>query len=303
MEKEKNKKPFYKRIWFWIAVIIVVGAIGSGTGGSSDDKKDENNNNVNVSSDKKQEVKVETQVIYDKKDIKVTVTGYKSGGLFGDSLQLQIENNSSKNIGVSTGDSVAINGIMIGDLMVADVAAGKKTNEELTFFSTDLKAAGIETIKDIEFSLHIYDNDSFDTIDDSDLITVTTNADKNFKQEIDRTGTLAVDEKDVKIYVKKVDSEESFWGADVYLMVENNTGKDISVYVEDVSINGFMVEPIYASSIRKNKVSFDSITFLESDLEDNGIKTIENIELRFKVVNDKNYSNILKTEPIKIELK
>lgn len=236
-------------------------------------------------------------------NIKVTVVGYETDGLFGDALKLQIENNSSKNIGVSTNDSAAINGIMVGDLLAADVAAGKKTNENLTFLSSDLKAAGIETVKDIEFKLHIYEGDSYQTIDDSDLITVTTNADKNFEQKIDESGTLAVDEKGVKIFVKKVDSEDSFWGADVYLLVENNTGKDISVYVEDVSINGFMVDPIYASTIRKGKVAFDSITFFDSDLEDNGIKTIENIELSFKVVNNKSFSTILKTNPIKIDIK
>lgn len=300
MKKEKTKKPIYKRIWLWIIVIIVVAAVGSGAG-DSDEKK--SGNNVDVNSEKKQEVKVEEQVIYDKNDIKVTVTGYKTDGFFGDALQLMIENNSSKNIGMSTGDSVAINGIMIGDLFAIDVASGKKTNEELTFLSTDLKAAGIETIKDIEFKLHIYDNESYDTIDDSDLITVTTNADKDFKQKIDESGTLAVDEKGVKIFVKKVDSEDSFWGADIYLLVENNTGKNISVYVEDVSVNGFMAEPIYASTIRKDKVAFDSITFLDTDLEEQGITKIENIELSFKVVDDKSYSTILKTEPVKIDIK
>ena len=298
-KKEKVKKPIYKRIWFWIILVIIVGAIASGSGNSdSKGKKD-----VKVSGEKTEEIKVEKQVVYEEKDIKVTVVGYETDGLFGDSLKVQIENNSSKNIGITTNDTVAINGIMVGDLFAADVAAGKKTNDEITFLSSDLKAAGIETVKDIEFKLHVYDGDSYDTIDDSDLITVTTNVDKDFKQKIDESGSLAVDEKGVKVYVKKVESEDSFWGADVYLLVENNTGKDISVYVEDVSVNGFMVDPIYASSIRKDRVAFDSITFLDSDLEDNGIKTIENIEMSFKVINNKGYSTILKTKPVKIDIK
>lgn len=31
-----QKKPFYKRVWFWILAIIVVGGIGSQIGGNSD---------------------------------------------------------------------------------------------------------------------------------------------------------------------------------------------------------------------------------------------------------------------------
>ena len=33
----KVKKPFYKRVWFWILAIIIIGGIGSALGGGSDD--------------------------------------------------------------------------------------------------------------------------------------------------------------------------------------------------------------------------------------------------------------------------
>lgn len=36
----KVKKPFYKRVWFWILVVLVVGGIGSQMGGGSSDKDD-----------------------------------------------------------------------------------------------------------------------------------------------------------------------------------------------------------------------------------------------------------------------
>ncbi len=33
----KMKKPFYKRVWFWILAIVIIGGIGSALGGGSDD--------------------------------------------------------------------------------------------------------------------------------------------------------------------------------------------------------------------------------------------------------------------------
>lgn len=40
----KVKKPFYKKVWFWILAIIVLGIIGGALGGGSDDKKADTTN-------------------------------------------------------------------------------------------------------------------------------------------------------------------------------------------------------------------------------------------------------------------
>ncbi|HCC93664.1 MAG TPA: hypothetical protein DEQ26_04965, partial [Flavobacteriaceae bacterium] len=34
----KVKKPFYKRVWFWILVVILVAGIGGALGGGDDNK-------------------------------------------------------------------------------------------------------------------------------------------------------------------------------------------------------------------------------------------------------------------------
>ena len=30
----KEKKPIYKKVWFWVLAVIIVGAIGAGMGGT-----------------------------------------------------------------------------------------------------------------------------------------------------------------------------------------------------------------------------------------------------------------------------
>lgn len=32
---DKTKKPIYKRIWFWVLIVLVIGAVGSGVSGNS----------------------------------------------------------------------------------------------------------------------------------------------------------------------------------------------------------------------------------------------------------------------------
>ncbi|WP_421688163.1 hypothetical protein [Ureibacillus sp. MALMAid1270] len=113
-----------------------------------------------------------------------------------------------------------------------------------------------------KFELYIIDADSWDEIAVSDLIKLTTSADPNFVQEYDDSGFVAYDADGVKVVVKKLNSSESFWGADVYLYIENNTEKDITIQARDVDINGFMVEPAFSSDVGAGKKAFDTMTFM-----------------------------------------
>ena len=66
---------------------------------------------------------------------------------------------SSQNIIAQT-RNVSVNGLMIDPIFSADVVAGKKTNDKMTIMSSELEFAGITTIKNIEFILHIFNKES-----------------------------------------------------------------------------------------------------------------------------------------------
>lgn len=58
----KNKKPFYKKIWFWIvAIIIVAGIAGSGGENSTATNTKTNENSQEVSQTEKEEANVPTE--------------------------------------------------------------------------------------------------------------------------------------------------------------------------------------------------------------------------------------------------
>ena len=177
---------------------------------------------------------------------------FSNDSIFGPGLKVLIENNSDKAVTVQV-RNLSINDVMIEALLSSDVEANKKANDEITFMSSQLKDANISTIQKIEFSFHIFDSENWEDSFESDMILIETESDPEYIQEYDDSGFLAYDENDLKIVMKKVSSEDSFWGADVFVYIENNSDNNITVQARDVSINGFMVEPIFSSDIVAGK--------------------------------------------------
>jgi len=65
-----------------------------------------------------------------------------------------------------------------------------------------------------------------------------------------------------------------------------------------MSINGFMVTPLFSSTIYDGKMAVSEITIFESDLTDNGIEAVEEVELSFQIYNDETWETIVDTDPI-----
>lgn len=245
------------------------------------------------------DITISEKVIYNKNNIKITAKSISTDDLIGVSLKLLIENNSKQNITVQSADS-AINGFMIDSLMSSDVAAGKKSNDEILFTYSDLEMATITIIKDIEFQLHIFNADNYNDIDNSGLLHITTSADPNFIQTYDGKGFVALDKNKIKVVVQKLNDTTSIWGAELNVYVENNSDKYITIQVDNVSLNGFMMNPIFSCDVDPGKKAVDTITFLSSDLEDNNITKFESLELSFHIFNSVNYNKIYDSKIVKV---
>ncbi len=93
---------------------------------------------------------------------------------------------------------------------------------------------------------------------------------------------------------------ESYLGPSIKLKIENNTDQNITVQQRDMSINGIMMNGIFSSDVSPGKIANDSIDILDSDLEENSISQIENVELSFVVFNADSWDDIFETGPISI---
>ena len=84
--------------------------------------------------------------------------------------------------------------------------------------------------------------------------------------------------------------EDGFWGYTVNLFLVNKTDKELTYSVDEASVNGFMADPFWATSVGAGKVAFASMSWSDSDFEDNDITTVEEIEMKFNIYDSEDWS-------------
>ena len=272
----------------------------------SDDGKDivssENKgDSVTTEDNGKTTVSIEEQVLFEQDGIVVTAKEYVTDRIWGDGIMLLIENNSDKNVTVGC-NALIVNNYMISDLFVSGVAAGKKANEIMYLSNTELEAAGIESVGQIEAYFHAYDTDTYETLFDTDCVTIQTSGFDNMDTVADDSGVELYNEDGIRIVGKTVD-ENSFWGTAILLYCENNSGDNIGISVNEMSINGFMMDPLFSTTVYDGKKAFEDITIFSEDLTANGIETIEEVELRFHIYEAETYEVIADSEEITFSAK
>lgn len=237
------------------------------------------------------------QEIYNQDGLIVTVKGFESDGLSGPQIKLLLENNGDKNVTIQPRNS-SINGYMMDFQMSCDVAAGKKANDSINISSRDLEECSIETIANIEFSLHIFGTDGWDTINDSDIITLKTTGNEKYIQNYDDSGDILYDENNIRIISKGLVNDGSFMGPECYFYIENNSDSGITIQQRNTSVNGFMIDASMSCDVLPGKKAIDSLTFFSSDMEKNNIENIEEIETSFHIFQLEGYETIADTAPI-----
>ncbi|MBO5867684.1 MAG: hypothetical protein J6Q54_02095 [Oscillospiraceae bacterium] len=243
---------------------------------------------------------VET-VLYDANDIKITATKLEKGFL-GPEVKVLVENNSSKNI-LATVDSVSVNGYMMSAAsLYAEVAAGKKANEEISFMSSELEQAGIETIAKMQFYISISDAETWGDIAKSELLVLNTSA-VDYVQPVDDSGDELYAANGIKVVCKGL-KKDVFWDGVLVFYIENNSGKAVTAYAENVSVNGFMVDASMWSDLRDGTKIVDGLSLLDiSELEIEGIEEIENIEFNLRFINSETWDEIATTDAIELNFK
>lgn len=289
-----------KKKFLFNLLVVVMLLIATGCGTETETKEPsgdsnvvEKNNNTSIVAN------ITEKVIFDEGNIKITAKSLKYDDLLGPSINLLIENNSDKSVTIQNRD-FSINGLMVDTAFSVDVAAGKKANDSISIDETAMEMANITTIKDIEFSILVMDANTWDDLYLKENIKLQTDA-TTYVQTYDETGFLAVNENDVKIYIKKLEDKNSFLGADIYVYIVNNSQRDVTIQSRDVSINGFMINPIFSADIPAGKKAYDTITFLESDLEANNIENITEMELYFDVFDADSWDDIFESSVVNVK--
>lgn len=240
-------------------------------------------------------------VLYDNNNIKITYQDYTINRYGTFSINLLIENNSSEYICVQTRNA-SINDFMIDALMSSDIQVGKKAYANISFNHNHLKKNYISIIYDIQFSFHIFNEETWDTIDDSKPINL-------YSDGIKLNNGISADTRPVtKIYDKDniiisyidyiIDDNDDLY---VNFLIENNSFNHICIQARNESINGFMIDAIMSDKVQVNKKAYISMRFLDYELKENRItSSINEIDFSLHIFNYDTWKNIDDTEIYKI---
>lgn len=206
---------------------------------------------------------IKETVLVDENDVKITATGLKYTA-YDVKLSLAIENNSDQDLSFHSGtlgySCNSINGYMVDDgYLNADIAAGKKANETVSFSVDELTLLGFSDIADIELGFSITDSKYNDYLQTGPRQLKTSLADSyDYKADTYRQGLagnmnalgftvdcdsteIAFDQKGTRVLSQALITNSS--GEQALLVEAENTSSDM-VYVStgDVSLNGLSVQ-------------------------------------------------------------
>ena len=103
-------------------------------------------------------------VLFDNEQCRMIVTGFDPDGMWGYTMQVYLENKTDVEQMFSA-DGVAVNGFMCDPFWAESVAAGKRSNTEITWYEDDFAMNGITEVTEIVLPIRVYDNNDWNAAD------------------------------------------------------------------------------------------------------------------------------------------
>ncbi|MBR4743213.1 MAG: hypothetical protein IK082_03350 [Oscillospiraceae bacterium] len=231
---------------------------------------------------------ISDEVIVDDENCTFKIVKAEDDALWGFTLKAFCENKTADKTLMFSIDDVSVNGYMSDPVWATEVAAGKKSNDEITFLTSSFETIGITTADEITFTLNVYDYD--DWMADylvSDTFTIyPTGLSKDQVVVPERKTTAGeetiLDDGNASFIILETDPD-NIWGYTLLCYLENKTDKPLMFSWDDVSVNGFMVDPFWASEVAPGMRSYAQISFMGSEFDDNGITDVEEIEFLLRI--------------------
>lgn len=268
---------------------------------NNNDNNDDNNDVENNDQNQEESVTISEQVCFEYDGLKVTAKEIVDDNIWGVGIKLNIENNSGKDYTVGV-EQVIVNNCMISEFFSCTVAAGKKANDKIYLSSTDLRDAGIDNIGQVEIYFYVSDPTTYLRVYETECVTIRTSHYDKMDTTVNDAGKVLYEGNGVKIVGKYVD-EYTILGKAIVLYLENNSDENVVISCDDLSINGYMITEYFSATVYKDKYALDYILLSTTDLEENDIKEINDVELKFRIYNSETYQTIFETDPIKFTTK
>lgn len=232
-------------------------------------------------------------VVVDNDACTIKITGIEEDNIWGYSLKAFFENKTADQTLMFSVTSAAINDVMADPFFASEVAPSKKSNETISFMGDDFNSNDIGEFTDILLNFRVYDSEDWmaDPVAECSTHIYPYGEDQavSYNRETIEGDTILVDTDDVTVILTDCDPD-TMWGYAANLYIVNKTDTTIMVSADNVSVNGFMIDPFYGDSVDSGKRAFSAMSWYTSDLEDNGITEVESIELTLRVYDENDWS-------------
>lgn len=225
-------------------------------------------------------------VIIDNENCSFVIKSASQNAYVGMTVEVLLENKTDKTL-LFTWNNTSVNGFMHDPFWAEEVAAGKKANSTVSFDTYQLENYGVESVDEIEFTLYVYDSDDFmaDPYVNEVFTIYPTGLSAQtmvYPTRVSKDGEkVIVDNEDITFIIESAGMDGSFYNLRCYLA--NKTDRNVMVSWEDVSVDGFMIDPLWAATVGAGKQAVTEVSFLRSELADNGIENPGQIEFKLNV--------------------
>ena len=205
-------------------------------------------------------------------------------------MKVYLENRTGKTVMFATSDGV-VNGYASDPFWAKEIAPGKKANETISF--DGLSASGITgDVCKVQLSFRAYDSN--DWLADNlfmERFTLYPLGEDHVvihEREAQATDLVLADTDSFTLIVTGFDPDY-LWGYAMQMYLVNKTDKTLMFSLDEVSVNGFMLDPFWACEVPPESRQFSSATWNPDEFLENGFTTIEEVEGRFKVYNSNDW--------------
>lgn len=232
------------------------------------------------------EVPFEELVVVDNNECAINITGIDLDNIWGYTLKVKLENKSDEKTYMFSVQSAAINGVESDPFFATEVAPSKKSNNDISFSDDTFKDIGIKEVTDIEITFKVYDSNDWmaDAVALETVHVYPFGKEKAtiFTRESQPTDTVLFNDENVSVIVIGY-TQDSIWGYTVNLYLANKTDIPLMYAVDEVSVNDYMADPIWAKEVQPGKMAFTTMSWSNTTFEENGITQVEKIEMLFNV--------------------
>lgn len=184
-------------------------------------------------------------------------------------------------------DRTYVNDFDLDSLWAQRVEAGETVEASILWASPELQDRGITQVTRVDANLHISNAETGDLLVDQDITVYPSVKSAHITQSrASVTTDIAITDNDeFKILLIDFD-EQTRWGKDLKVYVQNKTDNRVTVTMENVTVNDQPCDPLWRYTLDGGKQGYSHIVWFESVLEEAGAEGTLEFEYEFVVYSE-----------------